>query len=38
VDHNGVEVVFEPPLNTDELTALQRSAQVLKETAQAVGL
>lgn len=38
VDHNGVEVVLEPPLNADELAALQRSAQVLKETAQAAGL
>lgn len=38
VDHDGVEVVFEPPLSADELAALQRSAQVLKETVRAVGL
>ena len=38
VDHNGVEVVLEPPLCKEELAALQRSAQVLGETARAAGL
>jgi len=38
VDHNGVEVVLEPPLSKDELDALQRSAEVLSETARAAGL
>lgn len=38
VDHNGVEVVLEPDLSGEELAALQRSAQVLKETASAAGL
>jgi len=38
VDHNGVEVVLEPPLSGDELDGLRRSAQVLTETARAAGL
>jgi L-lactate dehydrogenase len=38
VDHNGVEIVLEPPLSKDELAALQNSAQVLGETARAAGL
>jgi L-lactate dehydrogenase len=38
VDHGGVEGVLMPNLSEDELAALQRSAEVLKETARAVGL
>ncbi len=38
VDHGGVEGVLVPPLSEDELAALRRSAGVLRETAQAVGL
>lgn len=38
VDHGGVEGVLMPALSEDELAALRRSADVLKETAQAVGL
>lgn len=38
VDHGGVEGVLMPKLNDDEMAAFQRSAQVLCETARAVGL
>lgn len=38
VDHGGVEGVLLPKLNDEELLALRRSADVLKETARAVGL
>ncbi len=38
VDHGGVEGVLMPGLSDDELAALQRSADVLKETARAAGL
>lgn len=38
VDHGGIEGVLMPKLSDDELAALRRSADVLKETAEAVGL
>ena len=38
VDHGGVEGVLMPGLSDDELAALRRSADVLKETARAAGL
>ena len=38
VDHGGIEGVLVPKLNDEELAALRRSADVLKETARAVGL
>lgn len=38
VDHGGVEGVLMPSLSDDELAALRRSADILRETAQAVGL
>jgi L-lactate dehydrogenase len=38
VDHGGVEGVLVPKLSDEEVDALCRSADVLKETAQAVGL
>ncbi len=38
VDHGGVEGVLMPGLSDDELAALRRSADVLKETACAAGL
>jgi L-lactate dehydrogenase len=38
VDHGGVEGVLMPGLSDEELTALRRSADVLKETARAAGL
>jgi L-lactate dehydrogenase len=38
VDHGGVEGVLMPGLSDDELAALRRSAEVLKETARAAGL
>ncbi len=38
VDHGGVEGVLMPKLSDEELAALRRSADVLRETAQAVGL
>jgi len=38
VDHGGVEGVLMPALNEEELAALRRSAEVLKETARAAGL
>lgn len=38
VDHGGVEGVLVPSLSEEELAALRRSADVLKETARAVGL
>ena len=38
VDHGGVEGVLLPRLSDEELVALRRSADVLKETARAVGL
>jgi L-lactate dehydrogenase len=38
VDHGGVEGVLMPKLSEEEVAALRRSADVLKETARAVGL
>ncbi len=38
VDRGGVEVVLEPTMADAELAALQRSAMVLREVAQSVGL
>ncbi|MCU0509707.1 MAG: L-lactate dehydrogenase [Anaerolineae bacterium] len=38
VDHGGVEGVLMPKLSDEEVAALRRSADVLKETARAVGL
>jgi L-lactate dehydrogenase len=38
VDHGGVEGVLMPKLSDEEVEALRRSADVLKETARAVGL
>ena len=38
VNHGGIEGVLMPTLSDDELAALRRSADVLKETARAVGL
>ena len=38
VDRNGVEVVLEPDMNTEELAAFKRSAEVLQEVARSVGL
>jgi L-lactate dehydrogenase len=38
VDHGGVEGVLIPKLSDEEVAALCRSAEVLKETARAVGL
>lgn len=38
VDHGGVEGVLVPSVSEEELAALRRSADVLKETARAVGL
>jgi L-lactate dehydrogenase len=38
VDHGGVEGVLMPSLSDEEVDALRRSADVLKETARAVGL
>lgn len=38
VDHGGVEGVLLPNLSEDELAALRHSADVLRETARAVGL
>ena len=38
VDRGGVEGVLVPAMSDDEATAFMRSAGVLRETAQAVGL
>ncbi len=38
VDHGGVEGVLMPRLSDEEIEALRRSADVLKETARAIGL
>lgn len=38
VDRNGVEVVLEPDMDTEELALFKRSAEVLQEVARSVGL